>query len=526
LFAIAGLVLLIACLNIANLLLARGAARAGEFAVRASMGASCGRLLRQLLVESLLIAVVGALVSLPLAAAVASGILAWLPVSEARAFDGSLGIEAMQFTALTAIATVLLFGLFPALQLARAEPIAALRGESGQAGTRSGNRFRAGLATSQIAFSMASLVLAGLFAKSLANIDSEDLGMQVDALAVFSIAPASRGYEPGRMAVLYDNLEEQLAALPGVTAVASSLVPMLANSDWSSNVSVEGHQNQPEDPSTSYNKVGVGFFDTFDITLLAGRDFSRADNADAPKVAIVNRSFIQRYGLPENPIGRRMAVGSTEQLDVEIIGVVADSKYNNVKAAQGPLFFLPRRQEPSPAMHFYVRSAVPPETLLPQLEALVARLDPDLPVTGLRTLPQQIALTIVTERFVGMLSATFALLSTLLAALGLYGVLSFTLSQRTREIGLRLALGAAPRRLAAMLLSQVGRMTLVGGLLGLGVAILAGRAAQSLLFGVDGHDPAVLVAAIVLLALVALASGALPARRAARIDPMTALRHE
>jgi predicted permease len=525
LFGIAALVLLIACLNIANLMLARGAARSGEFAIRASMGASRGRLLRQLLVESLLIALAGGLVSVPLAAAVASGLLGWLPPAAAGAFNAEIGMVALQFTALTALATVLLFGLFPAMQLARATPITALRGESGQTGSRGGNRFRAGLATAQIAFSMASLVLAGLFGKSLANIASEELGMQVDSVAVFSLAPARRGYDDARAQVLYDRLEQELAALPGVTAVGASLVPLLSNSDWSSNVSVEGHARADDDPSTSYNRIGVGFFGTLDIPLLAGRDFALTDNQGSAKVAIVNRSFVERYGLPENPVGRRMAVGSSDDLDIEIVGLVADSKYHDVKATPVPLFFLPRRQGSDGEMNFYVLSALPPEALFPQIVATVARLDPDLPVSP-RTLPQEIAQTIVTERAVGLLSGAFALLSTLLASLGLYGVLSYTLSQRTREIGLRLALGAAPRRLAGMLLGQVGRMTLVGGLLGLGIALAAGRGAQSLLFGLEGHDPGVLLVATVVLAVVALASAAMPARRATRVDPMTALRHD
>jgi predicted permease len=525
LLGVAALVLLIACLNIANLLLARGAARAGEFAIRASIGASRGRLLRQLLLESLLIALLGALASLPLAAAATAGLLGWLPPVAARAFDGALSVEALQFTVLVAALTVLLFGLFPALQLARAAPIAALRGETGQAGSRGGNRFRAGLATAQIAFSMASLVLAGLFGKSLANIAGEDLGMRVESLAVMAIAPARRGYDDARATALYDRLEQELAGLPGVTAVATSQVPLLANSDWSSNVSVEGFASSADDTSTSYNRIGVGFFDTLGIPLLAGRDFALTDNEGAAKVAIVNRSFVERYGLPDNPVGRRMAVGSSEQLDIEIVGLVADSKYNDVRRRPVPLFFLPRRQDSALTMNFYVRSALPPETLLPQLAAAVARLDPDLPVAP-RTLPQDIAMTIVTERAVGVLSAAFALLSTLLAALGLYGLLSYTLSQRTREIGLRLALGAAPRRLAAMLLGQVGRMTVVGGLIGFAIAFAAGRAAQSLLFGLESHDPVVFAAAAGVLGLVALASGAVPARRASRIDPMTALRHD
>lgn len=531
LLGVAALVLLIACLNIANLLLARGASRAGEFAIRASIGASRGRLLRQLLVEALLIAGGGLLLSLPLASAVAAGLMAWLPPVAAQVFTLGLDGPTLRFAALVALGTVFLFGLFPALQLARSEPMAALRGETGATSSRGGNRFHSALATGQVAFSMASLTLAGLFALSLFNLAREDLGMQVESLATFSIAPDRSGYDRERRAVLYDEVEQALAGLPGVSSVASSLVPLLSNSEWGSNIQVEGYDATAaestlgHDASVAYNMVGVGYFDTLGIPLLAGRDFTLADNQGAAKVAIVNRRFVERFGLGPQPIGKRMS-GGGDPLEIEIVGVVADSKYHDVKAALAPMFLLPRRQHTPGEMRFYVRSSVPPETLLPQLAAAIAAIDPGLPVDDLRTLPDQIAGTLVIERFVGMLSAAFALVSTLLAALGLYGVLSFTLSQRSREIGLRLALGAAPRRLGAMLLAQVARMTLVGGLLGIGLALAAGRAAQSLLFGLDGHDPLVLLAASVLLALVALGSGLLPARRASRIDPMVALRHD
>jgi putative ABC transport system permease protein len=530
LFGVAALVLLIACLNIANLLLARGAGRAGEFAIRASIGASRARLLRQLLAEALLIALAGAVLSLPLAATSTAAIIGWLPGSATDLFERGLDPSALAFAGAVALATVLLFGLFPALQLARATPVAALRGESGQAGSRGGNRFRAALATGQVAFSMVSLALAGLFTLSLLKLADEELGMQVETLSVFSVAPGRNGYVGDARGALYERIEEALVALPGVSGVTSSLVPLLSNSEWGTNVAVEGFETSAETLSPNYSMVGDGFFSMMGMTLLAGRDFERADRDGAPQVAVVNRRFAEYFGLGAQPVGKRMATGDggpDGTLEIEIIGLVEDSKYHDVKAAPYPLFFLPWRQRPGVGeMSFYVRSTLPPETLLPQLAAAVAAIDPALPVEDLRTVPEQIARTLVMERFVGLLSAAFALLSTLLAALGLYGVLSYTLAQRTREIGLRLALGAAPRRLAAMLLGQVARMTVVGGLLGLGIALFAGRAAQSLLFGVDGQEPAVLAAAALLLALVALGAGLLPARRATRTDPMVALRHE
>lgn len=524
--AVAALVLLVACLNIANLLLARGAARAGEFALRASIGASRSRLVRQLLVESALLALLGGLASLPLAALIAGGLVAWMPAGTLDGFDMGLDAAALRFAALVSAATVLLFGLFPALQLGRSQPIAALRGDAGQTASRGGNRFRASLATSQVALSMASLALAGLFAKSLLNLAAEDLGMQVDRMVVFSVSAERQGYDAERARALFERIEARLVTVPGVTTVASSRVPLLSKSEWSSNVSVEGFRSTPESLSPQYSMVGAGFFASMGMPLLAGRDIAQADGPDALKVAVVNRRFAEYFGLGADPIGKRMAVGGSDQLDIEIVGLVADSKYADIKAGPYPLFFTPWRQRPVGEMSFYLRAAVSPESLLPALPSVVAEIDPDLPLENLRTVEQQLQRQVATERFVGLLSGAFALLSTLLAALGLYGVLSYTLSQRMREIGLRLALGAAPNRLRAMVLGQVGRMTLVGGLLGLAIALGLGRAAQSLLFGLDGHDPAVLAGAALLLALVALLAGWLPARRVARIDPMLALRHD
>lgn len=524
--AVAALVLLIACLNIANLLLARGAGRAGEFALRASIGASRGRLVRQLLLESALLAALGGLASLPLAALIAGGLVAWMPAGTLDGFEVGIDGAALRFAALVSLATVLLFGLFPALQLGRAEPIAALRGESGQSSSRGGNRFRASLATTQVALSMASLALAGLFAKSLVNLASEDLGMQVERMVVFSLSAERQGYDTEQARALFERIETRLAAVPGVTAVASSRVPLLSHHEWGSNVSVEGFESTPETLAPNYSMVGAGFFASMGIPLLAGRDIALADGADAPRVAVVNRRFAEYFGLGANPIGKRMAIGGSDDLDIEIVGLVADSKYADIKAGAYPLFFTPWRQREVGEMSFYLRAAVSPESLLPVLPGVVAEIDPDLPLENLRTVDQQIQRLIATERFVGLLSGAFAVLSTLLAALGLYGVLSYTLSQRMREIGLRLALGAAPRRLRAMVLGQVGRMTLVGGLLGLAAALALGRAAQSLLFGLDGHDPVVLAAACVLLGLVALGAAWLPARRVGRVDPMVALRHD
>lgn len=526
LLAAAGLVLVVACLNIANLLLAHGAARAGEFAVRSSIGASRGRLLRQLLVESALLAVAAAGLALPVASLSLHGLMAWLPDPTMFKADVVLQPAALGFAAVLAVATIMLFGLFPALHAASASPMNVLRGE-GSIGSRAAGRFRSGLATGQIALSMAMLALAGLLVQSLYNLARVDLGMQVESVAAFRVSPGRVGHTPEQAAVLFDRLEEELAALPGVEAVALSQVPLLTNSDWGSNVSVEGFESGPETTDPYFNRVGEGYFEALGIPLLAGRGFARTDNADSAKVAVVNRRFAEYYGLGANPVGKRMAVGGKESLDIEIVGLVADSHYSAVREAQPMLFYQPRRQVTQlTEANFYVRTRGDANALLAVLPAAVARVDPLLPVVDLRTLPQTIAQNLAAERFVGTLAMAFAVLATALAALGLYGVLSFTLAQRRRELGLRLALGAEPARLARMLLAQVTRMTMTGIGIGVIAALALGRAAQSLLFGLDGHAPGILLAAAVVLALVALCTSLAPARRAAHTDPMHALRHE
>nr|MBP7419198.1 FtsX-like permease family protein [Xanthomonadales bacterium] len=256
-------------------------------------------------------------------------------------------------------------------------------------------------------------------------------------------------------------------------------------------------------------------------------DFQRSDAPGTPKVAIVNRRFVERYGLGTNPVGKRIAFGDQAELDIEIVGLVGDSKYSDLRGETPPQFFLPRRQDRAlGSMRFYLRTAAAPEAILGAAKAAVARHDASLPLEELRTMPQQIDVLLSADRFVGKLALAFAALATALAALGLYGVLNYMLAQRTREIGLRLALGAAPRRLRRMVLGQVGRMTLVGGTLGLLAALGVGRAASTVLYGLEGHDPTVLAAACGVLAVVALLASWLPVRRVGRIDPMAALRHD
>jgi predicted permease len=530
LMAVTGFVLLIACANIANLLLARGAARAGEMAVRLSIGAGRGQLVRQLLGESCLLAIFGGLGGLVVAQWTLNLMAALLPAQATDTVTLKIDPIVMLFAATLAIGTGLLFGLFPALHSTRPDLISSLKGQSGQpSGARSAARFRTSLATAQIALSMALLVSAGLFTRSLFNISRIDLGLKADNVILFQISPALNGYKPEQSRQLFERVEDEIAALPGVAGVTSSTVPLLSGSNWGNNVSVEGFKSGPDtDTNSRFNETGPGYFATLGIPLLAGRDFTRADALTAPKVTIVNEAFAKKFNLGRDAVGKHMSnKGDNSPLTMEIVGLVKNAKYSEVKREIPPLFFIPYRQDETiGAINFYVRTGSEPERFMTNIPKALARLDANLPVENVRTLPQQVRENVFLDRFISVLSAAFACLATLLAAVGLYGVLAYTVSQRTREIGLRMALGAAPSRVRAMVLRQVAVMVLVGGAIGLAAAIGLGRLAQSLLFELRGSDPVVLVSAAVSLSLVALAAGFIPAHRASQVDPMSALRYE
>jgi predicted permease len=437
------------------------------------------------------------------------------------------------FAAVLAIGTGVLFGLFPALHSTRPDLVSALKGQSGQAsGARSASRFRTTLATAQIALSMALLVAAGLFTKSLANVSRVDLGLHAENVIMFAVSPELNGYSVERSRQLFERIEDELGALPGVTGVTMATVPLLSGNNWGNNVAVEGFEAGPDtDTNSRYNEIGPAYFSTLGIPLLAGREFTRADTFGGPKVAIVNEAFAKKFNLGRDAVGRHMSndrgAGAAPKLNMEIVGLVKNAKYSSVKNEIPPQFFLPYRQDERLGfINGYVRTGADPKPFMTGIPKAIARLDANLPVERLRTLPEQVRENVFLDRFISVLSTAFASLATLLAAVGLYGVLAYTVSQRTREIGLRMALGAAPGRVRGMVLRQVGLMTIVGGAVGLVAAIALGQLAQSLLFQMTGWDPLVLTSAAVALTLVALAAGFIPAHRASQVDPMRALRYE
>ena len=529
LFAITGVVLLIACANIANLLLARGAARGAEMAIRSSLGAGRGRLLVQLLAESALLALLGGLVGLAVAHGTLRLIGSLLPSLAGDSLELALSPQVVLFSGALVLATGLLFGLYPALHATRPDLVTALKSGAGRAsGARSAARFRTVLATAQIALATALLVAAGLFVQSLANVSRVDLGLDGENLVTFSIAPVLNGYEPEASLALFERLEDELAAVPGVTDVTAALVPVLAGSSWGTDVNVEGFERGPDtDANARFNRVGPGYFATMGVPLVAGREFTPADRGGTTDVAIVNQTFARKFGLAEDgAVGKWMSEGGDE-LDMQIVGVVADAKYANVKDEVPPVFVRPYRQGLDlDFMNFYLRSEIDPEEIIAAVPGVVARLDPNLPVDELKTLDLQVRENVFLDRMITTLSAAFAVLATLLAAIGLYGVLAFTVAQRTRELGVRMALGAGRGRVRALVLGQMGKMLAVGGVLGLAGAVAAGRAAQSLLFGLEWHDPLVIASGVGILVVVALLAAYLPARKASLVDPVEALRSE
>jgi predicted permease len=531
LLSVTGFVLLIACANIANLLLARSAARASEMAVRLSLGAGRARLIGQLLTESLLLAMFGGLAGLFVAHWTIGLIMRLLPAQVAETMNFTVSPRAMLFAAVTTMGTGLLFGLFPALHSTRPDLVSTLKSQAGQpSGARGAARFRLVLATTQIALSMLLLAASGFFVKSLINVSRVDLGIKTDNMITFRLSPTLNGYTPEKSRLFYQQLEEQISATPGVTSTTVSMVPILSGSNWGNNVAVQGFEAGPDtDTNARFNEVGPGYFSTMGIPLIAGREFTAADTVPTQKVAIVNEAFVKKFNLGRDAVGKMMGTGRgyRSQLDTQIVGVVQNAKYSEVKRVVPPLFFRPYRQDPAlGSASFYVRTAGDPAQMASAVTAVVKRLDPTLPVTNLRTLAQQVRDNTFLDHMMTTLSSLFAGLATLLAGVGLYGVLAYTVSQRTREIGLRMALGAPPSRVRSMVLRQVAWMTLIGGAVGLAGAVALGQQAGALLFEMKGYDPTVLTLSALALSSVAILAGFVPAHRASKVDPMTALRDQ
>jgi predicted permease len=525
LIGVTALVLLIVCVNIANLLLARGAARSGEMAIRSSLGAGRLRLAKVLLSESFVLIAIGGLLSVLVAALIVRLISGIVPSNTFLGLS-ALSPTALLFAAGASLATVLVFGLVPAWRGSGANPGQVMSSQGARAVSGRGSaRFRAVLTTAQIAFSMVLLVLAGLFTRSLMNISREDLGIEVDSIVNFGITAQLSSYDQAELAVLYDRLEERLAAEPGVTGVATTAIPLFYDFSLGGNFAVEGTEPGPNDDTyAAATAVGSGYFGALDIPLISGRVFTDLDTAATPRIAIVNQAFARKFRLQdgEGAVGTRLRGG------LEIVGIVADAKHASVKGDVPPLVYFPRRQMAGwfQSMWVYVRGSIDAETLKAAIPRVMAEIAPDVPLVTVQTLRERLNDNTYIDRLLTTLSTGFALLATLLAGIGLYGVLAYNVQQRTRELGLRQALGAEPRRLRTLVLKQVGVMAAIGLGVGLGAALALGAAAEAVLFGLSGRDPVVIGAAAGMLAAVILAASWLPAWRASRISPIEALRYE
>jgi predicted permease len=423
------------------------------------------------------------------------------------------------------------FGLYPALQASKAQLTSALRDQSGQTtASRTTGVFRKGLVTLQTAISLLLLVSAGLFGKTLLNLSRVELGVRVDHLLTFSLTPKLNGYDDPRANQFYEQLIERLKAIPGVISATSSRVPAIAGSASSGNMTVQGFTPKGDDDSNSFlNEVGADYFRTLGIPLVMGREFTDNDRVGAPKVAIVNEAFVKHFVGNRNPLGVAVYRGGVKdtKLDTTIVGVVKDAKYAGMKDAPPAIYYTPYAQALRHRSNYvYVRTAADPLQAAGAIRAAVAALDPNLPVVNMRTMQAQIDANVASERLLSILTGAFAVLATVLAAVGLYGVLAFNVARRTREIGIRMALGAGVPQVRRLVVGEVGLMIGIGMAAGLLSAWVAGRLIESVLFGTKPSDPWVYATAAGILGLVALAAAYVPARRAIGVDPMIALRYE
>jgi len=529
LMSMVGLVLLIACANVANLLIARAFMRQREIAVRLSLGASRGRLVQQLLVESLVLSFAGGIAGVFLSSALTRSLLALIPTGSAPLLiSAKPDLRILGFTLVLTSLTGIIFGLLPALRASRLNTWVTLKETVGSiAGTGGSLVLRKGLVTAQVALSFLLLFGAGLFVRSLQNLQTTDTGVALDNLVSFQLSPALSDYDEARTVALYQQLQERLRSAPGVRSAAYATVPILAGDEWDSSTSVEGHKAADgEDMQAFMNALSPGYFEAMKIPILEGRDFQVADLKAHSKVAIVNRRFAEHFFKGGSALGKHLGQGTgpKTKLDIEIIGVVADSLYEGPREGVRRQVFVPNYGKNSAV--FYVRTQSAAASAYSLVRNEVKRLDAAMPVYSLKTLESQLDETLLTDRLIALLSAGFGLLATLLASIGLYGVMAFAVARRKKELGIRLALGAQPGLVIWLVMKEVLVLLAIGLAIGVPAAFGLGKYVSTQLYGIDSRDPGVATATVILLALVSAAAGLIPARRASRIDPILALRHE
>jgi predicted permease len=531
LMGIVGLVLLIACSNLANLLIARAAARQKEIAVRLALGARRGRLIRQLLLESLVLVTVGGALGVGLAILIDRALIDFLPTGHTPlSLTSTPDWTVLGFTLVISLLAGVIFGLIPALQSTRPELANTLKDQAGSVILGGSARLRKGLVVVQVSMSLLLVIGAGLFLQSLRNLKMLSPGFDTRNVLAFDLNPSLTRYDPKWITDYYRRLRQTLSTLPGVESHTFAVMPVLENNEWDNWVTIEGYSPKPDErPDPHMQFCSPGFFKTLKIPVLLGRDFNERDDAGAPKVGIVNQKFAKRYFGDANPLGRHVGMGIDPgtKTDIEIVGVVGDTKYENMREEIPYELYIPSaQQQGANGGTVYMRARADPVRLFNAVRVAMQSVDAGVPMYDMRTLDHQVEVSLLTERLLASLSTVFGCLATLLAALGLYGVMAYMVARRTREIGIRMALGAGQNSVVWMVLRETLTLAGIGLSIGLTGASALTRLIQTQLFGVQPTDLLTMTAASMAIAAVTTLAGYVPARRATAIDPMHALRWE
>ncbi len=547
LMALTGTVLLLACANLANLMLARAAGREREMSIRLAIGAGRARIVRQLLIESLMLSVFGAALGLTLAFAADQLLLnAYLPSDAAGdlAVSPLPDVRILLFTGAVMFATVLIFGLAPAVYSSRADVAPTLKDQAGSVVSGGNVVVRKILVSAQVTLSLLLLIGAGLFLRTLNNLRDLGPGFSVERLVGFNLDPSLNGYSVERCKAFYQRLTAELSATPGVQSAGLASMRILEGNEWDSSMTAEGYSARADQSPQPYmNSIGPNYFATMGVPILQGRDFTIKDTLTlshgspdqdgkpnlVPSTIIINQSFAKKYFAGRSPLGLHVGFGSDPgtKTDMEIIGVVKDVKYTSLRDEIPPQAFVPYLASPYVGgMTVYLRTTLEPQQVMGTVRRKIQNLDSNIPVYAMRTTQEQIDLSLRTERLVASLSAVFGALATLLAVIGLYGVMAYTVARRTREIGIRMALGAEQGNVIWMVMKEVLILVGAGILVGVPLALGLSRLIKSQLFGMAPHDPITLVTATLGLASVACLAGFVPALRASKVHPTQALRYE
>lgn len=529
LMAVVGLVLLIACANIANLLLARATTRQREIAVRMAIGADRARLVRQMLTESLLMAFLGGALGVLFASWASGALVAMVSGPEPLPLNVAPDARVLAFTFLVSLATAILFGTVPALRTTRVDAAPALKEGRGAVSAVGRGGLGKMLIVSQVALSLVLLIGAGLFLRTLVNLANVDAGFNKENVLLFAIDPADVGYkEDARLANLYQQIEQRATAEPGVRAASISFFTF-NQGGWTDPVSILGRPPTPEnDMSATYNVVGPAYFFAMGIPLLVGREFGEQDTEKSPKVAVINQTMAQWYFPGGSPIGKRFGVGGDPKHsnDIEVVGVVRDTKHESLRERPFPEAYLPYSQRIGYYFDLEVRYSGDPKAIIAEVRHAVGEVDHSLPVTYQNSLAEQVDRSIASQALIARLSAFFGLLAVFLACIGIYGLMAYAVTRRTSEIGIRMALGAGRSRVLWMVMRESLILVGLGLVIGLPVALAAERLVSEMLFGLKPADPLSLAGAALVLLAFAVIAGYLPARKASLVDPIVAIRYE